>query len=100
MAYTADAAAEKKAADGGAARDEGLSDDELANLIEQYVDDSGGPYDQPLSAQREKALKYYRGDARGDEVEGRSQVVSRDVAEEGGCTTPDLLEVLVGGDEV
>ena len=100
MPYTADAAAEKKAADGGAARDEGLSDDELANLIDQYVADSGGIYDQPLSAQREKALKYYRGDPRGDEVEGRSQVVSRDVAEAVDGIMPDLLEIFVSGDEV
>jgi hypothetical protein len=77
-----------------------MSDSELASLIDQYVADSGGLWDQPLSGYREKALAYYKGEPRGDEIVGRSQVVSRDVAEAVDGMLPDLLEIFASGDEV
>ncbi|MDR6292345.1 hypothetical protein E9232_004885 [Inquilinus ginsengisoli] len=95
MAYAADDAPAESKGDG-----EAMSDSELASLIDQYVADSGGMWDQPLAKFRERALAYYRGDARGDEIEGRSSVVSRDVAEAVDGMLPDLLEIFVSGNEV
>ncbi|OWJ67439.1 portal protein [Inquilinus limosus] len=95
MADYADDAPETTAGEG-----EAMSDSELAALIDQYVADSGGIWDQPLDAYRERALRYYRGDPRGDEVDGRSQVVSRDVAEAVDGMLPDLLEIFVSGDQL
>ncbi len=52
-----------------------------------------------LSKDRSKALRYYRGEKFGNESEGRSQIVSRDVAEVVDGMMPSLLRPFVGGDE-
>ncbi len=52
-----------------------------------------------LSKDRTKALRYYRGEKFGNESEGRSQIVSRDVAEVVDGMMPSLLRPFVGGDE-
>jgi len=62
----------------------------------QWNDDGGGI----LSQNRILADKYYRGDLRGDEVEGCSRVVSRDVAEAIDSILPSLVRIFTGGDQV
>lgn len=53
-----------------------------------------------LATQRQTAEKYYRGDPFGDEVSGRSQVVSRDVAQYVDSQMPSLMRIFASGDEV
>jgi hypothetical protein len=53
-----------------------------------------------LSDQRQKALEYYRGEPFGNEVEGRSSIVSRDVADTVEWMLPSLLEIFTAGDDV
>ena len=48
----------------------------VAQKIEQALTWQGAT----LSRDRGKALRYYRGEKFGNEIEGRSQIVSRDVA--------------------
>ena len=57
-------------------------DDVLSECRYQSSQASGSEYAaDELTADRTNALKYYMGKARGDEVEGRSTVISRDVAD-------------------
>lgn len=60
----------------------------------------GGELDSDQSAARRNALKYYRGDKRGDEIEGRSQVISRDVADAVDAIMPSLIKVFTAGPEI
>jgi hypothetical protein len=74
-------------------------DAKLLAVLTQEETDSVGYYTSEIADQQEQALKYYRGDQFGDEVEGRSTVVSRDVAEVIDWQIPDLLRVFMGGKE-
>jgi hypothetical protein len=73
---------------------------ELLAEAQRRVAAADGGNTSTLSTQRETADKYYRGDAFGDEVPGRSQVVSRDVAQYVDSQMPSLMRVFSSGDEV
>lgn len=53
-----------------------------------------------LSRDRARALRYYRGEKFGNESDGRSQIVSRDVAEVVDGMLPAILRPFVSGDDV
>ena len=53
-----------------------------------------------LQSDREDALERYRGETYGDEVEGRSQVVSHDVADVINWMMPQLVKLFLSGDEI
>lgn len=74
------------------------SDSLLVAAIEQQ-EDQAELYGN-LGEDRIKALDYYLGEPLGNEVEGRSQVVSRDVFDTIEWIKPDLAEIFCGGDEV
>ena len=77
-----------------------MDDATLASIIKNRIGDSLGMTGDQLSADRITALKYYRGDPFGNEKDGRSQVVSRDVAEAVDGMLPGLIKVFTSGDEV
>lgn len=56
--------------------------------------------DSALDEQRAAALDFYNGEPFGDEEEGRSQVVTRDVAEVIDYMVPSVLRTMVSGDKV
>lgn len=70
----------------------------LIAAIEQY--ESQSELYGALSEDRTKALDYYRGEPMGNEVPGRSHVISRDVFDTVEWIKPDLAEIFCGGDEV
>jgi hypothetical protein len=70
----------------------------LIAAIEQH--ESQAELHGSLSDERVRALEYYRGEPMGNEVPGRSQVVSRDVFDAVEWIKPDLCEIFCGGDEV
>jgi hypothetical protein len=72
--------------------------DDLLAAIENHetLADSFGS----VSEDRSKALDRYLGNPYGNEVEGRSQVVSRDVWDTVEWIKPQLADVFVGGDQV
>ena len=81
-----------------------MTDVELRAVLQSRINNSigsrpGGQSDQ-ISQDRSKALRYYRGDPFGNEQEGRSQVVSRDVAEAVDSIMPSLVRVFASGEEV
>lgn len=62
-----------------ARRKKRISEAELKGLIGQHISNAQGTDGGNLSKQREKSLEYYLSEKMGNEVEGRSQVVSSDV---------------------
>lgn len=76
-----------------------MSEAELLGILEAEVDDATGYYDSDIAHEQEEALKYYYGRPFGDEVEGRSTVVSRDVAETIDWIMPDLMRIFTQGDD-
>jgi hypothetical protein len=77
-----------------------MSETEVLADVEARVKDAVGYLADTLSGQREKATKYYRGDAFGNEEPGRSQVVSRDVAQNIDTVMPSLMRIFSGSDEI
>ena len=68
---------------------------ELKNIIGQEINNSMGYMGGNLSAQRKKSLEYYMGEPLGTEIDGRSQVVSTDVADTVETILPNLLKISV-----
>lgn len=78
-----------------------MSDADLQSLIQQKLGVSHQWYGSgKLAAKRIEADQYYRGEPRGDEQDGRSQVVSRDVAESVDSLMPSLMRIFASGDQV
>lgn len=77
-----------------------LSNTELLARIEQEENIAYGVNDAALSDDRAQAIKYYLGEPFGNEIEGRSQVVSYDVQDTIESALPQLLKVFVAGDRV
>lgn len=77
-----------------------LSDSEIIYRIEQEEQIAYGINDSALSDDRANAIDYYLGESLGNEVEGRSQVISMDVQDTIEAALPQLLKVFVSGDKV
>ena len=79
-------------------RSEAITDDQLCALIEAHQSHSNiTSYD---IADRREALSYYLGEPFGDEVAGRSQIVSREVADTIEWIKPSLMRIFASGEEV
>jgi len=76
------------------------TDDEILAKIEAQEATSYGIFDDELSSERASAIDRYLGKPYGNEVEGRSQVVSTDVSDTIESILPSLLKVFMSGDEV
>lgn len=70
-------------------------DDErtFVNLIESHIDDSLGFIQTETSQERQTALEYYMREPYGNEVEGRSQIVTGEVAEVVDGALPQIMKV-------
>jgi hypothetical protein len=77
-----------------------MTDDELRSAVDHEVSESAAWTGSQLAADRERNLAYYHGLPMGNEVPGRSQVVSWDVFEVVESALPDLLEPFFAGDEI
>lgn len=69
-------------------------------LVQFLMDEERRAEDGTLQEEREVALDFYNGEPFGDEVDGRSQLVTRDVAEVVDYMTVSLLRTMVSGDKV
>lgn len=72
-----------------------MNETDLVSIIRSHRDNSLGVEDGELSTERATALNHYHGRPYGNEVEGRSQVVSRDLAEAVDWALPGIMRVLV-----
>lgn len=77
-----------------------MNDDALRQVVDAEVSDASMWSGSALVQERERNLAYYYGLPMGNEVEGRSQVVSRDVFEVVESTIPNMLEPFFAGDDL
>lgn len=77
-----------------------MPDREILSETEARVKDAVGYTYSTLNKARELALRYYRGDPFGNEIAGRSSVVSRDVAQYTDTVMPSLMRIFSSGDQV
>ncbi len=77
-----------------------LTKTKLLALISQEIQSSLGFYSSDLSTQRKEALKYYLGEPLGNEVEGRSSVVSQDILEVVEAMLPSLMRMFTQSDKM
>jgi len=76
-----------------------MTDEDLLQLVQSQADDAEA-FNTEIQDERERSLKYYQGDPYGNEIEGRSQVVTRDVLETVEWILPQLVEIFQGSDSV
>lgn len=72
-----------------------LTDQDLVSIIRAHREDALGADEGDLSTQRAKALDHYHGRPYGNEMDGRSQVVSRDLAEAVDWALPAVVRAFV-----
>ena len=73
---------------------------ELSAHLEQEINSALGYKDGKLTEQRSDALDRYYGKKYGNEQEGRSQIVTRDVADVIEWIMPSLMKIFTSGDQV
>ena len=74
------------------------TDAQLLQVISQEVENSLGFYTSDLSEQRQQALKYYLGEPYGNEVEGRSAVVTQELLETVESILPSIMRMFTQSD--
>jgi hypothetical protein len=77
-----------------------MTEGELQSVVASYISDAIQYIDDDISPIRAESTKYYRGDPFGNEVEGRSQVVSRDVRDSVQAVLPSMMRVFFGSEKV
>lgn len=75
-----------------------LTDKDLITIIEGHEKNSLGSDTGELATDRAEALKRYFGEPYGDEMDGRSQVISKDFADTVDWIMPSLLRVFISTD--
>ncbi len=76
-----------------------MTDAEVGSFVARRRDDAVNFTRTEFQRARQEALRFYRGDPLGDEVEGASSVISRDVMEAIEAMLPGLIKPFVSGDE-
>ena len=77
-----------------------MNDEDVLAYVNGLISDSVDFDSSEVSQQRADAISYYLGEPLGNEIEGRSQVVSRDVQETIDWIMPSLMKVFTSGDSV
>jgi hypothetical protein len=77
-----------------------MDDNRLKGILDAEIDDSLGYIQTDTTDQRSKALEYYNREPYGNEVEGRSQIVTGEVAEVVDGALPQLLRVFTQSDDM
>lgn len=75
-----------------------MDTDDLQVLIQREIEMALGGEGSTLSAERAENTRYYLGEKFGNEQEGRSQVVSTDVADTVEWILPHLLQIFASGE--
>lgn len=77
-----------------------MSDLELGSIVAHEIKAAYGYVGSELAEERLQALDYYHGRPFGNEIQGRSSVVSRDVADTIEWMLPSLLRIFTSADDV
>jgi hypothetical protein len=70
-----------------------LDDNKLRSIVESEIDDAIGYLETETTDERQQALEYYMREPYGNEVEGKSQIVTGEVAEVVDGALPQLMKV-------
>jgi hypothetical protein len=81
-------------------RQQQASDERLLGAIEERESQAVGGETDNVNVERATAIEYYLGKPFGNELEGRSQVVSKDVFDTVEWVKPALLRIFAGGDTI
>lgn len=77
-----------------------MDQEKLKGILDSEIDNSLGYIQTDTTDERSKALDYYNREPYGNEVEGRSQIVTGEVAEVVDGALPQLLRVFTQSDEI
>ena len=77
-----------------------MDEGRLKGILSSEIDDAIGYLDTETSAERAKAMDYYLRKPYGNEVEGRSQIITAEVAEAIDGALPDLIRVFTRADDI
>lgn len=75
------------------------TDADLAAILDSEIKMADGLSTGTLSSQRRRAMEYYLGEPYGNEIEGRSQVVTSEVADTIEWILPSLLKIFTSSDK-
>lgn len=75
-----------------------MTEEELLNHTVHEIERAADYVQAEIAAQRAKAYDYYWGKPFGNEVEGRSQLITRDVQQQVDSALPGLIKTFVGSD--
>ena len=76
-----------------------MDDYQLNSIVTSEIRDSLNHFDSEYSQERIRALDFYLGEPMGNEVEGRSQVVSTEVSDTIEAIMPNLMRVFTANDK-
>ena len=76
-----------------------MDESEILNALNSQISRAQSFHETVISPERALAYQYYYGRLFGNEVEGRSQVVSQDVAQVIDSAVPALVKIFVSGDK-
>lgn len=76
-----------------------MSEEEFQGAVKAAIKDAADYIDDEVAPERERAIKYYRGDPFGNEEEGRSQVVMTEVRDTILAMMPSLLRVFTASEK-
>ena len=77
-----------------------MDEGKLKGILSSEIDDAIGYLDTETTAERAKAMDYYLRKPYGNEVEGRSQIITAEVAEAIDGALPDLVRVFTRADDI
>ena len=70
-----------------------MTNEELAARLGNEIEAASGNFNTELSHQREEAMEYYLGEPFGNEIEGRSEIVTTDVRDTIEYIMPSLMRI-------
>jgi len=76
-----------------------LDDNNLKSILEAEIDDSIGFLETETTDERQRALEYYLREPYGNEVEGKSSIITGEVAEVVDGALPQLMRVFTSSDD-
>ena len=74
-------------------------DNKLKSILESEIDDAIGYLETETTDERQQALEYYMREPYGNEVEGKSQIVTGEVAEVVDGALPNLMRVFTSSND-
>ena len=77
-----------------------MDQEKLKGILDAEIDNSLGYIQTDTTDERSKAIEYYNREPYGNEVEGRSQIVTGEVAEVVDGALPQLLRIFTQSDEM